>query len=91
MLVMDEPESNLDFLNQLIILDTISNLAKEQNISHIFNTYYPAHALKVSTRSLILARDGSSIYGKSTEAINDEKMKDILQVNVHINHVNKGK
>ena len=26
MLVLDEPESNLDFRNQLIILDTIKNL-----------------------------------------------------------------
>ena len=89
MLVLDEPESNLDFRNQLIILDMISNLAKEHNISCIFNTHYPAHALKVSTKSLILARDGSSVYGKSEEVINDEKMKDVFQVNVHINHVNK--
>ena len=32
MLVFDEPESNLDFKNQLIILDTIYQLAKEKHI-----------------------------------------------------------
>lgn len=44
LLVLDEPESNLDFKNQLIILDTIERLAKEQQIASIVNTHYPAHA-----------------------------------------------
>ncbi|MDR1137574.1 MAG: ABC transporter ATP-binding protein, partial [Synergistaceae bacterium] len=43
MLVLDEPESNLDFKNQLIILETIERLARERNISCVFNTHYPAH------------------------------------------------
>jgi len=87
LLVLDEPESNLDFRNQLIILDTIERLAHEQNISCIFNTHYPAHALKISTKSLILSRDGRSIYGDSREIINDREMKRVFQVHVHINHV----
>jgi iron complex transport system ATP-binding protein len=44
MLVLDEPESNLDFKNQLIILETIERLSRERNISSVFNTHYPAHA-----------------------------------------------
>lgn len=87
MLVLDEPESNLDFRNQLIILETIQKLAKEQNISCIFNTHYPVHALKISDYSLILAKDGTSIYGNSSDVINDEQMQKVFQVNVHINKV----
>ncbi len=49
MLVLDEPESNLDFKNQLVILDTIKKLASKDGISSIFNTHYPSHALKIST------------------------------------------
>ena len=30
MLVLDEPESNLDFKNQLIVLETIERLARER-------------------------------------------------------------
>ena len=42
LLVLDEPESNLDFKNQLVILETIYRLAKEKQISTIVNTHYPA-------------------------------------------------
>ena len=32
-LVLDEPESNLDFRNQLIVLETIERLCREKGIS----------------------------------------------------------
>ena len=44
-LVLDEPESNLDFKNQLLVLDTIEELAKS-GLTCIFNTHFPAHALR---------------------------------------------
>lgn len=84
-LILDEPESNLDFKNQLIILDIIKKLSKESQISCIFNTHYPDHALKVSTHSLILNRDLSSFYGASDKTISKESLKKSFGVNVHIN------
>ena len=85
MLVLDEPESNLDFRNQLIILDTIKRLAKERNISAIVNTHYPSHALQIADKSLMLNRDGSSIYGDAVKVINENNMKKAFDVHVHIN------
>ena len=41
MLVLDEPESNLDFKNQLIVLETIERLARERGIAAVINTHYP--------------------------------------------------
>ncbi len=84
MLVLDEPESNLDFRNQLIILDTIKNLSKERNISAIVNTHYPEHALQLSHKALMLNRDGTSFYGTAAEIINEDNMRKSFQVNVHI-------
>lgn len=84
MLVLDEPESNLDFKNQLIVLNTIKNLAKERNISAIVNTHYPAHALQISDKALLLNRDGSSNYGETDSVINEQNMKDSFGVRVHI-------
>lgn len=89
MLVLDEPESNLDFKNQLIILDTIKKLSEERNISAIVNTHYPAHALQLSDKALMLNRDGSSIYGKAEEVINEENMRKIFGVHVHVNEYRK--
>ena len=65
MLILDEPESNLDFKNQLVILDIVKQLSRERGIAAIINTHYPAHALKIADRALILKRDGSSFYGEA--------------------------
>lgn len=85
MLVLDEPESNLDFKNQLIILDTIRNLSKKRGISAVVNTHYPEHALKISDQALILNREGKNIFGKAEEIINEENMRNAFSVQVHIN------
>jgi iron complex transport system ATP-binding protein len=87
MLVLDEPESNLDFRNQLIILDTIERLARERNISCIFNTHYPAHALKIASHALLLTHGGGCHFGPARELINEENMRRAFAVNVHINEV----
>ena len=52
-LILDEPESNLDFRNQLLVLDTVSRLARE-GVACIFNTHYPDHALRRADRALLL-------------------------------------
>ncbi len=46
LLILDEPESNLDFKNQLMVLDIIKHLSKDRKIASIVNTHYPAHAMK---------------------------------------------
>ncbi|MCD7725097.1 MAG: ABC transporter ATP-binding protein [Clostridiales bacterium] len=84
LLVLDEPESNLDFKNQLIILDTIRRLAKEKHISTIINTHYPDHALKLSDKALLLQQPGENKYGATAEIINEENMRCSFGVNVSI-------
>lgn len=88
MLVLDEPESNLDFRNQLIILETIRDLSKKRGISAIVNTHYPEHALKISDKALILNREGRNLFGNAEEIINEENMKQAFSVQVHINEFN---
>jgi len=85
MLVFDEPESNLDFKNQLIILDTIRKLADVKHISAVVNTHYPAHAMKIGDKALILNRDGSSDNGPVDQVITESSMRKTFDVQVHIN------
>ncbi|MEY8355784.1 ABC transporter ATP-binding protein [Lachnospiraceae bacterium 54-53] len=87
MLVLDEPESNLDFKNQLIILNTIKRLSEEKHISAIVNTHYPAHAMQISDKALMLNRDGTNFYGPSEQVINEENMRKSFGVNVCINEL----
>ena len=84
MLVLDEPESNLDFKNQLVILEVLEHLARDRNIASIVNTHYPAHALKVAHKALLLNKDGSNCYGSIQEVVNEENMCHSFGVNVSI-------
>jgi len=83
-LVLDEPESGLDFKNQLVILDVIRGLAKKDGISCVFNTHYPAHALQISDKTLLLGQDGETSYGNSREVVTSERLREYFGVNVRI-------
>ncbi|MFA6840658.1 MAG: ABC transporter ATP-binding protein [Sphaerochaetaceae bacterium] len=84
MLVLDEPESNLDFKNQLLILDAIRDLADTKGISAIINTHYPVHALKIADKALLLNQDRSSTYGPATDVISECNMCRAFGVKVKI-------
>ena len=58
-LVLDEPESNLDFANQKTILDMLKDLSK-QGCAIIINTHFPAHALFLSHKVLLISKIDST-------------------------------
>ena len=84
LLILDEPESNLDFRNQLIVLETIKDLRDEEGISSIVNTHYPEHAITISDKALILNRDGSSVFGAAKDTIEEPHLEKAFGVNVKI-------
>jgi iron complex transport system ATP-binding protein len=86
-IVMDEPESGLDFKNQLIILSLIHRLVKKKEISAIINTHYPMHALKIADKTLILHGKQGYFYGNTREIINEENMRTAFGVNVFIGSI----
>lgn len=86
-LILDEPESNLDFKNQLTVLDTIKNLSRIKNISVIVNTHYPDHALQISDSAVILKQNGECLYGTSRSIISEENLIDAFNVKVRLRDV----
>ena len=86
-LVLDEPESGLDFKNQLVILDLVRKLARQDGISCVFNTHYPAHALQIADKTLLLGRDGSSVFGNTGEIVSPERLRACFGVEVMIDAV----
>ena len=85
-LILDEPESNLDFRNQLIVLDTITRLANE-GMTCIFNTHYPAHALQRSHKALILSRGGNYVFGSTASVVTEENIRKAFGVDAIIGEV----
>lgn len=58
-LVLDEPESNLDFANQKTILDMLKDLSNN-GCAIIINTHFPAHALFLSHKVLLISKIDST-------------------------------
>ncbi len=86
LLILDEPESNLDFRNQLIVLDTMTKLASE-GMACIFNTHYPAHALQRADRSLILSKGGDCVAGATGRVITEDNIRMAFGVNAVIGQI----
>ncbi|MBQ0110307.1 MAG: ABC transporter ATP-binding protein [Oscillospiraceae bacterium] len=88
-LVLDEPESNLDFKNQLLVLNMIAKLARE-GITVIFNTHYPAHALRVGNKALMLSKSGEYRFGEINNVINTENIRKFFGVNTEMGQIHSG-
>ena len=82
-LVLDEPESNLDFKNQLLVLDTIEELAKS-GLTCIFNTHFPAHALRRANQALMLGHGGKSVCGKTCDVVTEDRISEFFGVRAMI-------
>ena len=85
-IILDEPESNLDFKNQLIVLKTLHALT-EQGITCIFNTHYPVHALRHADKALLLDKTGNVIFGPVHDVITEENMQRAFGVETVIGHI----
>jgi iron complex transport system ATP-binding protein len=79
LLIMDEPESNLDMKNQLKILDIIQNLKREQNLTIILNTHFPTHAMRVADKVLLLGND-RYLYDDTHAAITEKNIMEYFGV-----------
>ncbi|MCR5829543.1 MAG: ABC transporter ATP-binding protein [Lachnospiraceae bacterium] len=73
-LILDEPESNLDYQNQLLVLETIDSLSKE-GISCIFNTHFPGNAVRWADKALMIAMDGSYIFDDIKKVITEDNIR----------------
>ena len=85
-LILDEPESNLDFKNQLIVLDTMSALTRE-GMACIFNTHYPEHALRIADKSLILSKGGDYVFGETGKVLTRGNIRSAFGVEAAIGEI----
>ena len=67
----------MDFKNQLLVLDTIEELAKS-GLTCIFNTHFPAHALRRANQALLLGRGGKSVCGKTCEGVTEDRISEFI-------------
>lgn len=89
-LVMDEPTSNLDYGNQMKVLEQINMLSKK-GLGVIMTSHFPDHAFLCSTKTALIRRNGHIIVGSSDEVITEENLKSTYSVEVKITSAVDGK
>ena len=82
LLIMDEPESNLDYRNQMHILNLIRTISSET--ACVLNTHYPEHALRYANKALLINPDGSCITGIVDDVITESNIKIAFGIDVCI-------
>jgi iron complex transport system ATP-binding protein len=83
-LILDEPESHLDFRNQEIILEKITSLVEKNRLSCLINTHYPEHAMRISGLTLLLGQEGRYVFGDTDIVLNEENIKNYFNIAVKI-------
>lgn len=82
LIIMDEPESNLDYRNQIHVLELIKEISKDT--ACILNTHYPEHALQYANKSLLMFPDKASVFGDTSSVISKENLESAFGISVHI-------
>lgn len=89
-LFLDEVESHLDFANQKIILECVKGLSQGGCVI-VFNTHFPAHALYLSHKALLLnklehmsMRTSNAIYGDCEKVLTVENLSKLYKVDLDI-------
>lgn len=72
LMVMDEPTSNLDFGNQVAVLDEIQALVESQDIAVIITSHDPNHALRYGSKVAAIKRGGAIAVGKPEIVITED-------------------
>ncbi len=83
LLILDEPETGLDFKNQMKILALLQQFAKD-GMTIIFNTHDPSHALQIAQNALFLLPDASHLYGQTKQIITETTLEKAYGLPVRI-------
>ncbi|MEW6696244.1 MAG: ABC transporter ATP-binding protein [Bacillota bacterium] len=84
LIILDEPESHLDFKNQLVVLEKLKGIASKNKIACMINTHYPENALRISDKTLLLGKGQNYIFGFTREVITEDRLREVFGVRVKI-------
>ena len=82
LLVLDEPESHLDFRNQVRLLKLIQKVVSDDNIACMINTHCPDHAIRIADKCFLLGEQ-DYIAGGTNEVMTDSNIQRYFGVYSH--------
>jgi ABC-type cobalamin/Fe3+-siderophores transport systems, ATPase components len=82
-LIMDEPTSNLDFGNQIRVLEQINRLS-EKGLAVVMTSHFPNHAFLCSTKVAFMQKNNIFTVGNVDEVVTEDMLKEAYGINVKI-------
>lgn len=89
-LIMDEPTSNLDFGNQIRVLERINNLSKK-GLGVIMTSHFPNHVFLCSTKVALMQKNNVFKVGSVEDVVTEENMRTAYGINVKITGIKSDK
>lgn len=80
-LILDEPVTGLDYGNQIRLLKTLRELAKD-GITCIKTTHYPEHALWTSGQAVFMRNGKVQASGATSEIVNSDNLRAIYDTEI---------
>lgn len=89
LLLMDEPTAHLDFRNELLFLETVVSLCREEGIALLMSTHSPDHAFFLAEHGLpvtaaLFAQGTIRYLGPPEEVITPDTIRDVYGVAARI-------
>lgn len=88
-LVMDEPTSNLDFGNQIRVLEQIDRLVR-RGMGVVMTSHFPDHAFLCGGKVALMKRNDEFLFGSAEEVVTEENLRSAYGVDVKIAGVRDG-
>ena len=85
-IMFDEPTNHLDYGNQIRTVRMIKELAKE-GYTVIMTTHMPDRAIILEGKAGILDGKGNLVVGSVDEALNEETLKRIYNIDVYVKYI----
>jgi iron complex transport system ATP-binding protein len=81
-LILDEPTASLDLKHQVLVLDWILRLSREDGLTVIFTTHYPNHALAVADSALLMFGEHDFVCGPGRDVLTESNLQRLYEVPV---------
>lgn len=89
-IVLDEPMSSLDLLNQRRMLDLFSSLAAARRTAIVFSTHQPAHAFRTASTVLLLGEGRQPEFGDTLPCLSEKSLSHLYGVDMRIVEIANG-
>lgn len=74
LLVLDEPCAALDYRNQDKVLSLLAHLRETHDMTIVFSTHMPQHAVEIANDVLLMTSGSSYVHGPTADALNAENL-----------------